>query len=45
MSQSHDVHLAALRESIVTVQTLENVGRSCYCMHGNAGLKEIYPTK
>lgn len=45
MSYSHEVHLAALRESIVTVLTLENVGRSCYSIHGNTGLNEIYPSK
>lgn len=45
MSWSHEVHLAALTESIVTVLPLENVGRSCYCIHGNTVLNEIYPTK
>lgn len=45
MSWSHEVHLATLRESTVTGLTLENVGRSCCCIHGNTGLNEIYPTK
>lgn len=31
-------------ESVVTVLTLVNVGRSCYCIAGNTGLNEINPT-
>lgn len=45
MLQSHAVQLAAWTESIVTVPTLDHVGRSCYCIHGNSGLNEIYLTK